>query len=116
MNDEAIKAAAKVLDAKFAGIFPGYTSRLLWQELAEAALTAAMPHLQGWQDIETAPDNEKCWFWLDWRDDVASRNQPLPHDDRRRLFLGKKRCWSSIYKGLLWQPFVKPAPPEADNA
>ena len=64
-----------------------------------------------WREMETLPsDDAKFMFWLDWADDCAPLNPPIPRTDYdRRLFIGKNRCWSSVFKATRWA--LLPAPP-----
>lgn len=58
---------------------------------------------QRWNDItkHPSPTVAPAMFWLDWADDVAPLNSPMPESDR--LFVGKNRCWSSLYKATHWR-------------
>jgi hypothetical protein len=63
-----------------------------------------------WQPIETAPESQPCLFWLDWADDVIEPNR----SPTERLFMGKRRCWTSIYKATHWMP-LPPSPTPEDR-
>lgn len=68
---------------------------------------------QGWRLIETidGEDWRKRMFWLDWADDCKSLNQPIP--DEHKLFIGRYRSWSSLYRATHWRPMVEG--PRADG-
>lgn len=57
-----------------------------------------------WQDITKvpAPTVVVAMFWLDWADDVKPLNKGHQFPESR-LFVGRNRCWSSIYKATHWR-------------
>lgn len=66
------------------------------------------PTAQQWQSIETAPDNERLDFYLDWADDCARLNPAMGPNDPFRFHRGFKKTWGSIYKATHWRPMPEP--------
>ncbi len=70
-----------------------------------------------WRTMDTlVSETSKLMFWLDWADDAARLNPPIPEGDYdRRLFIGKYRCWGSHYKAVRWALLpIGPALPSQD--
>lgn len=61
-----------------------------------------------WQPIETAPDNERLDFYLDWAANCARLNPAMDPNDPFRFHRGFKKTWASIYKATHWRPTPEP--------
>lgn len=112
-TEEQVYAAAAVIAASPTIDAPKLPPEC-WHGLARACLTAALslPEQEGWQTMESCPENERCMFWLDWADHSKALNPPLLDSPWKQdaLFIGKHRNWGANYKAVAWRPL--PSPPK----